>query len=68
MKKIVSILLIFAISAIVLVGCSSSDYYDDSYSNSYTDTEDVIREQLGDGPADAYSEGERRWNTMTGQN
>ena len=28
---------------------------------------EVIREELGDGPADAYYEGERRWNAMTGQ-
>lgn len=62
MKKIVSILLIFAISAVILVGCSSSSH-DDNY-----DEEEVIREQLGDGAADAYLEGERRWNAMTDQN
>ena len=110
MKKIISILLIFAFSTVILVGCSSSNHddsydthsdyssstdssttnysYDDDDDYSYDDDDDYsyddrsydnyssdndvdmeefIREQLGDGPADAYSEGERRWNAMTGQ-
>ena len=110
MKKTITILLIFIVSIVIMLGGCSSSNYDDNYdtysdygssnntdysyddddddysydddddysydNNSYgnyssdndIDMEDFIREQLGDGAADAYSEGERRWNSMTGQN
>ena len=60
MKKIIPIMLVLILSAIVFAGCSSSsDYYDS--------TGETIREELGNGPADAYYTGKARWNAMTNQ-
>ena len=71
-EKLIAVILVLAVVLAMLSGCSSSTYdYEeyDSYSSGSEEVEmgEVIREELGDGPADAYYEGERRWNAMTGQ-
>ena len=72
-KRYTIFVMAFIMIVALLTGCSSSDYeeYDsyDSYSTGSEEVEmgEVIRQELGDGPAEAYYEGERRWNAMTGQ-
>ena len=71
-EKLIAVISVFAVVLAMLSGCSSTTYdYEeyDSYSSGGEEVEmgEVIREELGDGPADAYYEGERRWNAMTGQ-
>ena len=68
-KRKFSMLVLVFVTLVMFAGCSSSsDYYDSGTSyDSEKSTGEVIREQLGDGPADAYYEGERRYNALTGQ-
>ena len=71
-KKYITLSMIFIMIITLSTGCSSSSDYEeyDSYSTGSEEVEmgEVIRQELGDGPAEAYYEGERRWNSMTGQN
>lgn len=64
MKMIIALLILLIASIIIENGCSSSDY---TY-NSAGGSETTIRKHLGEGAVDAYFEGKRRWDSMTGQN